>query len=139
MKGTMRPRARTQDVLSEELGSELLIYDQRRDVACRLNRTAALVWRHADGERTVDDLVEVLREEIGDLADEDLVMMSLDQLSENGLLESGYEPQEMFASRLNRRRFIRRAGVVGGAALALPVVTSIIAPSSAAAARIAYI
>jgi len=139
MKGTMRPLARTNEVLSEELGSELLIYDERRDVACRLNRTAALVWRHADGERTVDDLVEVLREEIGDLADEDLVMVSLDQLSENGLLESGYEPQEIFASSVNRRRFIRRAGVVGGAALALPVVTSIVAPSSAAAAPAIYL
>ena len=36
-------------------------------------------------------------------------------------------------ARLSRRRFIRRVGVVGTAALALPVVQSIVAPTPAAA------
>jgi hypothetical protein len=119
--------------LTEQVHGELLVYDEQRDVACRLNRTAALIWQSADGERSVADLVGVLREELGDLADEDLVMVTLDRLEEQGLLESGYPRREPHAARLSRRRFIRRVGVVGTAALALPVVQSIVAPTPAAA------
>jgi hypothetical protein len=128
-----RPLVRTSDLLTEELDGELLVYDEQRDVACRLNRTAALVWRSSDGQRTLADLVEVLREEVGELADEDLVMVTLDHLEEHGLIESGYTRRDPNAARLSRRRFIRRVGVVGTAALALPVVQSIVAPTPAAA------
>ena len=133
MPKPMRPVARTADLLTEELDDELLVYDQDRDVACRLDRTAPLMWRSADGKRTVDDLVEVLRDELGDLADEDLVLVTLDRLEEQGLIESGYAPRDSETARLSRRRFIRRVGVVGSAALALPVVQSVVAPSLAAA------
>jgi DNA-binding transcriptional ArsR family regulator len=133
MSTSFRPLAHTADVLTEELDDELLVYDEHRQLACRLNRTAALVWRSADGERTVADLVEVLRDELGDLADEDLVMVTLDRLEEQGLMEAGYPRRDPDTARLSRRRFIRRVGVVGTAALALPVVQSIVAPAPAAA------
>jgi hypothetical protein len=77
--------------------------------------------------------VEVLRGEVGELADEDLVTITLDQLQEQGLLESGYQARETSVIRFSRRRFIRRAGVVGAAALSLPVVQSIVAPTPALA------
>jgi hypothetical protein len=129
----IRPLARTAELLTEAVGDELLIYDERRGVASRLNRTAALVWSSADGMRTVADLSEVLRDELGEVADEDLVMVTLDYLEEQGLLESGYEPRALAAIRLSRRRFISRAGAAGAAAVALPVVQSIVAPAPAAA------
>src|SRR5581483_1616438 len=117
MPKPMRPLARTADLLTEELDDELLVYDQDRDTACRLNATAAIVWRSADGERTIDELVEVLRGELGDVADEDLVLVTLDRLEEQGLIESGYAARDVDTARLSRRRFIRRVGVVGSAAL----------------------
>ena len=55
--GKIRPLARTTDLVTEELDDELLVYDEQRDVACSLNRSAALVWRHSNGKRTVADLV----------------------------------------------------------------------------------
>jgi hypothetical protein len=128
-----RPLARTADLLTEEVDDELIVYDERHDLACRLNRTAALVWRGCDGEHTVADLIEVLAEEVGELADEDLVMVTLDHLAEQALIESGYEVRDANASRLSRRRFIRRVGAVGAAAMALPLVQSIVAPTPAAA------
>jgi len=128
-----RPLALKQGLLTETLDDELLVYDQNRQLACRLNRTAALIWEHSDGKRGVDDLVALLHSELGELADEDLVLITLDRLDEQGLIESGYTHRDPDASRMSRRRFIRRVGVVGSAALALPVVQSIIAPSSAAA------
>jgi len=103
-------------------------------LACRLNRTAAVVWKHCDGDHDVSELVEVLRDEIGELADEDLVMITLDQLQEQGLLASGHGSRDVTTARESRRRFIRRVGVVGAAALALPVVQSIVAPPARAAA-----
>ena len=47
-----RPLGRTNGILSESVDGEVLVYDQTRDMAFRLNQTAALVWRSCDGERT---------------------------------------------------------------------------------------
>jgi Coenzyme PQQ synthesis protein D (PqqD) len=134
----IRPLARTEGLLAEEVDGELLVYDGEREVACRLNGTAALVWRSSDGERTVADLVAVLSEELGEVADEDMVMVALDTLAEHGLIEAGHEAREVNASRLSRRRFLRRVGVVGAAAISLPVVHSIVVPTPAAAASGGY-
>jgi hypothetical protein len=123
----IRPLARTDGLLTEEVDGELLVYDGEREVACRLNGTAALVWRSSDGERTV-----------GEVADEDMVMVALDTLAEHGLIQAGHEPREVNASRLSRRRFLRRVGVVGAAAISMPVVHSIVVPTPAAAASGGY-
>jgi|SRR5579884_2628352 len=127
-----RPLSRTDGLLTEEIDDEILVYDESRQIACRLNRTAALIWQHADGQRSIADLVDVLREEF-EMADEDLVLVTLDRLNESGLIESGFSERSADEARLSRRRFIRRVGVVGTAALALPVVESLVAPSVAAA------
>jgi hypothetical protein len=126
------PQARQKGIHTEVVNDELLVYDESNDTAHSLNRTAATVWRGCDGTRTVEDLVRVLGDEVGDVADEDLVMVTLDDLSANGLVE-GFAQREREAARLSRRRFIRRVGTVGTAALALPVVHSITAPEPAAA------
>jgi hypothetical protein len=126
------PRARREGIITEELDGELLIYDEQADSAHRLNGTAAALWTKLDGSRTVPELVAVLTEQVGDVADEDLVMVTLDELGQAGLLEDHAE-REAAERRLSRRRFIRRVGVVGTAALALPIVRSIVAPTPASA------
>lgn len=129
----IRPVARTLGFITEEVDGELLLYDAQRDVACRLNQSAAIVWRASNGRRSVSDLVGELAAELGELADEDMVMVALDDLCEHGLIESGYSPREAHAARLSRRRFIRRVGVVGAAAMSVPVVHSMVVPTPAAA------
>jgi hypothetical protein len=127
------PLARRDDLLVEEVEDELVIYDKRSDSAHRLNRTAAIVWRHCDGENDVPGLKKVLETELGtDVVDDDLVMIALDSLAERDLIEGAprREPEE---TRVSRRRFIRRVGTVGVAALALPVITSLTAPTPASA------
>lgn len=131
MKETLRPIARRSDLLVEELDDGFVVYDEIEHTACALNRTAAIVWRNLDGERDVQDLVEVLREEVGEVADEDLVMMALDRLEERGLIESGYPGRDPESARFSRRRFIRAAGVA--AVVALPVIDAVVAPTPAAA------
>src|SRR5436305_2743168 len=129
----IRPLARTDEVVTEDVDDEVITYDERTDVACRLNRTAALVWRKCDGKHTVEDLVRVLEADLGDIANEDLVLVTLDYLSEHRLLESGYVRRDETSSRLSRRRLIQRAGAVGVAAAVLPMVFSVVAPTPAAA------
>jgi hypothetical protein len=126
------PRARTNELLIEELEDELLVYDLAADRAHRLNATAAAVFRNADGKRTVTELVDVLAGEVGGLADEDLVLITLDGLVEAGLVEE-YEKRSTKDARSSRRKFIARAGAVGAAAASLPVVHSIVAPTVAQA------
>lgn len=130
----LRPRARRHDLLIEELDGELIVYDRSDHIACRLNRTAALVWNGCDGTRTVADLVALLATDLGELADEDLVMVTLDRLADNGLIEAGYTLRDHATEQVSRRRFMHAAGAAGAAALALPIVQAAVAPTPAAAA-----
>lgn len=129
------PLARSEGLVAEDLGDELHVYDEQHDVACRLNASAVVVWRNCDGEHTTAELAEILREDFGDAADEDLVMIALDDLLDHGLLLSGWEKRPDSAARLSRRRFLRRVGVAGAAAMAVPIVYSTAVPAMAAAAH----
>src|SRR5580704_6772133 len=127
------PLARTDGLLTESLQGELLVYDLKGDIAVHLNRTAAIVWRACDGHHTVPDLVALVERELGEAADQDVVLMALDTLWTHGLISSGYEERDGAAVALSRRRFFRRVGVLGGATLSAPVVYSALIPSAAAA------
>jgi hypothetical protein len=88
------------------------------------------VFRNADGQRSVTELVDVVGSSVGELVDEDLILITLDNLADAHLIE-GYESREARDARHSRRRFIRRAGAVAAAATVLPVVHTIIAPAAA--------
>jgi coenzyme PQQ synthesis protein D (PqqD) len=128
-----RPLARTDGVLTETLDGELLVYDLDGDVASHLNQMAALVWRSCDGHRTVAEIVTLVGQELGEEVDEDSVLMALDSLLEHDLISAGYEDRGGAAVALSRRRFFRRVGLVGAAALNAPVVYSLSVPVAAAA------
>lgn len=128
----MKPRAKRDGFLSAQLEDELIVYDPGREHGHCLNRTAALVWRHADGERTVADLAAILRAELDPVADENLVWHTLDRLNAAHLLEEP-QPRSTDQMRSSRRQFISKIGLVGVASLLLPVVTSVAAPVPAQA------
>ena len=115
------PLALTDGLVTDEIDGELLVYDAARGLACRLNASAALVWRACDGERTPTDLVNVLARELGPHADEDLVLIALDDLVEHGLIDA-YGRRQPSAARLSRRRLLRRVGLAGATAITLPSV-----------------
>jgi Coenzyme PQQ synthesis protein D (PqqD) len=123
--------ARTAGLTSEQVDGELVIYNEQREPVLRLNRPAALVWLNSDGRHTVTDLVAVLAEELGELADEDQVMIALDELDKHDLIESGYKQRAPSEVRISRRGFVRRAGAVAAAAVGIPVVYSLVAPGVA--------
>lgn len=134
----IRPLARTDGLVSEPLDDGLFVRHEDEDTGHRLNASAALVWQNCDGERTVDDLTEILQAEFGDIADENLVMIALDDLQEHDLLEAGFGEREPSATRVSRRRFLQRVGVAGAAAVAIPIVYATKAPSPSSGAAAHY-
>ena len=126
------PRAREDELVVEELPDETLVYDLKRHKARCLNRTAALVWQHCDGQTTVPELAALLKKELDVPGDEVVVWMALDRLGRAHLLS---EPVTLPADRAqySRREVLRTLRQAAGISL-LPVVASILAPRAAAAA-----
>lgn len=130
MRRKTAPRARTKGLLTEELSDEVLVYDLERHQAHCLNPTAALIWKHCDGSTNISEMVQLLENSFGRSVDEDVVWCALNQLEKDHLLtEQAARPAGM--ERISRRALIRR---VGSAAILLPLVTSISAPTAHASA-----
>jgi hypothetical protein len=122
---------RKQGLVIDDLPDEVLVYDRERDKAHCLNRTAALVWRCCDGKTSAPEIARRLQVELDAPFKEDLVWLALDQLEKLHLLEHSIPVPSQFM-HLSRRRMIRNLGLA--AAIAVPVVTSIVAPTPAHAA-----
>ncbi|MBP8274290.1 MAG: PqqD family protein, partial [Acidobacteria bacterium] len=117
----MKPESRKEQLIAQEVGQELVVYDQQTQTAHRLNRTAALVWRLSDGQRTTADLAKLLHDTTDAPEDEDLVRLALEELDKSGLLASHLPKLE---DAITRRRLFSL-----GATL-IPVVASVAAPSA---------
>lgn len=126
------PRARTDDLIIDELADETLVYDLKRHKAHCLNRTAAAVWRHCDGDTAPSEIARSLEAELDIPRDEQVVRFALDRLDRARLLEERTEVSRASAGQ-SRRELVRKLAVVGGAIL-LPMVTSITSPAAALAA-----
>lgn len=124
------PRARKEGLVVQEMPDELLIYDLVRNKAHCLNQTAALVWKRCDGKTSVKQMVHLLERDTECPVDEAVVWMAFDQLAKAKLLQS-QEGKWPGASGISRREVIRRIGIT--ASVALPIVTSIVAPKAAQA------
>jgi coenzyme PQQ synthesis protein D (PqqD) len=123
---TMKPRAREDDLIVQELEDETLVYDLGNHKAHCLNRAAAAVWRLCDGTRDEAALARLLGKELAGAADEDVVRLALRDLAGARLLREPLSARP----RISRRRLIQRLGQ----AAALPLVVSIVSPTAAQAA-----
>jgi hypothetical protein len=127
MKERQFPRARL-ECLSREFGDEVLVYDLQRDMGHCLNSTAAATWKLCDGNNSLSQIARTLSRQFSTKVDESVVFQALVQLADVHLL---VEPV-VGAKLLSRRVAMRRIGIA--AAIALPLVTSIVAPTPAHAA-----
>lgn len=119
----MIPKARTSQMLTQEVDGELVVYDQERHEAFSLNRTAALVWQHCDGETSVSQLAELLRDRLHSSADEELVWVALEQL----------ECMQLLQEPVPRRGSKTPEGRTGVRTFLAPVVEFLLVPGTAAA------
>jgi hypothetical protein len=109
-----------------EVADDFIVYDEDTHRAHCLNRTAAQVWRLCDGKRNVAEITRAMEKDLHSPVDEELVWVTLRKLWKSGLLQS-QEHAEVF---LARRAVMRKLGM---AALAVPIITSILVPKAEAA------
>lgn len=125
------PRLRADGLVIHELPDEVLVYDKVSDQAHCLNQSAALVWRACDGQCAPEEIARKLTVQLAVAVSEDLVLLALSQLEAIHLLERGENKASSFAG-MSRRQMARLLGLT--AAVALPVITSILVPTPAQAA-----
>lgn len=110
-------------LIVESLRDEVVIYDRRTNKAHMLDARAASIWQATENGCTFDDLLPLA----GDSADgnrEALIQLALLDLEEAGLIMTDAVPA------MPRRGLLKTLG----AAAAVPLVVSILAPTPAAAA-----
>jgi coenzyme PQQ synthesis protein D (PqqD) len=123
------PRAREAGLIVRELEEETLIYDVDTDKAHCLNQTAALIWKHCDGTSSVTQICELLSQTMETTIDEKVLWYALEQFNKDGLLEEKIEPPAALKiAGMSRRQMVRTLGLA--AMVAIPLVTSIVAPTA---------
>lgn len=127
------PAARLTQIITKEIDGELLVYDQTRDQAHCLNESAAAIWKRCDGRTTASEIAESLASQYDKPIDVSVIWLGLDELSRKDLLahSQNWPQAPTSTSVFSRREAIRRIGLV--AAIALPVVVTIAAPTPAQA------
>jgi hypothetical protein len=129
-----KPLRRTDGLITRQLDGETLIYDRRTNKAHCLNRTAALIWDRCDGQTTVDEILSSLSQEFDTAVDERVVWFALKQFDRDQLLDERPSfPPAFVDAAVSRRAMVRVLGL-STAVIALPLVTSIVAPTAVQAA-----
>lgn len=128
MKSSQIPVARKEGLVIQETTQEVLVFDLTSNKAHCLNQTAAFVWKSCNGNNSIPEITRLFENETGVAVHEDLIWLAIDQLNEKNLLEN--EPASKFAGR-SRREVIKKIGLA--TVVALPIVASLTAPTSALA------
>lgn len=121
-------RTRSERLVVKDAGGEVVVYDLDTDRVHLLNAVASSVWRLAKEDVNFVDLSDRVRSEPG-LEDthHDVVLAAVYELQSAGLLVFSSDDAKL----VSRRTLLKAAGV---AALAAPALTTILAPTPAAAA-----
>ncbi len=131
MDSTYIPEVRSENIVIQEIPAsengpaELLVYDLSTNRAHCLNETAALIWKHCNGNNTVGEIAGNL----SGSGSEDLVWLGIDQLNKEDLLVEKYKRDTDVPSR---REIIKKVGIAS--IIALPIISSLAAPTSVMAA-----
>lgn len=111
---------------------ETLVYDLNVNKAFCLNETSKLVWQMCNGKRTFAEIADEMSRRTKQLVGEDVVYLAIEQLNKDGLLEN--DTSEEFNKHfggMSRREVIKKVGFAS--MIALPIISSISAPSAAMA------
>lgn len=129
MIDAFKPMARKDDLVTQDLADELLVYDLGTKRAHCLNSTSALVWKFCDGSRSISEITSLLNREFDSDYSDEIIMLAIEQFRSTDLLVSddGFK-----IPSLSRREVMRKAGFA--IVVALPIISSIAVPSNVAAA-----
>ena len=126
MANPVYPRARSRDLVVQEMTDETLIYDLIANEAHCLNKTAAFVWSRCSGIASVSDIAKSIEVRFGHPVDLDFVRLAISQLNDRRLLSEGGLNGAALTSRREAIRKIGQASVI-----AIPMIASIVAPPNA--------
>lgn len=119
------PKARTENLVVQELADEVLIYDLTNNKAYCLNSTAAKIYNACDGKTSFETVRSNYR------FDENMIFLSLDELKKENLILTD-ETYQSPLQGLSRREAVRKVGLAS--LTALPIISAIVAPQAANAA-----
>lgn len=122
------PLARSEGLIVEEVGDELLIYDTETKYGHCLSPAAASIWHRCDGVTTIDRLCAGESSLDRETVDRALAELALCELLEVAKPERG----------TTRRQLSSRAMKIGAAAVAAPLVLSVAAPTAMAAVTLNF-
>jgi hypothetical protein len=126
-----KPKSRKNDLVIQDLEKETLVYDLKTNQAFCLNQTSGLVWQFCNGNNSIADISNLVSKELRILVSEDFVLLALNELKKNNLLENDAQFEQYFTG-FNRREIIKRVGFAS--MIALPIISTVIAPTAANAA-----
>jgi|SRR5271165_1963333 len=132
MSQVYRPRGLRQELSTQKVGEETLIYDERIHRAFCLNQVSSAVWTHCDGTQSVREIAAALRSELAQPMTEETVLLALAQMEEYGLLEPGTEsPSDAILaaqSPISRRSLMATLGAGAMMLLPAPAIAAVMAP-----------
>ena len=119
------PPTKNDNIVVQNIGKEILIYDLGSHRAYCLNETLAKIYAACDGKMTFQEF-----KKLHPFTD-DLIFLSLDELKRENLIETIDDYESPFAT-LTRREAIKRVGLA--TSFALPLISSLVVPSAINAA-----
>ncbi|NNF00414.1 MAG: PqqD family protein [Pyrinomonadaceae bacterium] len=120
------PKARTSDIVVQEIDNETLVYDLGDNKAHQLNETMSLIWKNCDGQTSIVEVVEKLEQLIDSKIDADFIEFALSELQNIKLLSEPNKSDSM--PNISRRDIAFKYAPI---AVALPIVISLVAPAAA--------
>ncbi|MCB1023407.1 MAG: PqqD family protein [Acidobacteria bacterium] len=124
--GKAMPRSRDEDIVVQEVGDEILVYDLKTNRAHHLNQTISIVWKQSDGNTPLAEIARILSGKLNTRIEEDFVLMALAELKKIDLLDES--AAETGIAGISRREIFFKYALP---AIAFPVVVSLVTPASA--------
>jgi len=85
-----RPVCKKEGIVSQDMGSEVLLRDEEGKVLHILNSTAKLIWLNCNGEHTIEDMEKLVRDNFAITDDHDVrgdILQILDVFQKKGILD----------------------------------------------------
>lgn len=125
-----KPRAEVENIVVQNMPDETLVYHKEHNTAHCLNKTAAAIWKHCDGTLTIAEIADRAARDLNATVNDEMVWSAIEQFERENLMQ-GKLARPAGTGGINRRELMRRVGLA--AVVAVPLVTSIVAPTAAQA------
>jgi len=124
------PLARKEQIISETVTGEYVLYDGLQKRAHRLNPTLSWIWDRCDGSASIEEIAAAFQREFAVDNGLDAVLSGLKQLDNCELLQKPLQIPQLEAFHLPE---LSRRQIIAGGSVLMPVLVSMIAPTPAAA------